>query len=88
MHSDSVWSGSTSISRLTTELSGLSVVAGVASEGTKQVQIDKYSKVLHGVNKNNLDIIVAGDVKEYHYDTDLTSPSSADYSSVYIYNHY
>lgn len=88
VHSDSVWSGSTNKFRLTTELSGLSVVAWVSDEWVKQVQVDKYSKVLHGVNKNNLDIIIAGDVKEYHYDTDNFSPSSADYSSIYIYNHY
>lgn len=88
VHSDSVWSGSSSFFRTSTELSGLSVVAGVADQWTKQVQIDKYSKILHGVNKNNLDIIIAGDVKEYFYANDPDSPSSADYSSVYIYKHY
>ena len=88
VHSDSVWSGSTSFFRSSTELSGLSVVAGVASQWVKQAQIDKYSKILHGVNKNNLDIIIAGDVKEYFYANGTNSPSSADYSSIYIYKHY
>lgn len=88
VHSDSVWSGSTNRGRLATELSALSVVNGVANGGTKQLQVDKYFKVLHGVNKNNTDILVAWDVSEYIYDTDTTSPSDAIYSGVSVYKHY
>ena len=88
VHSDSVWSGSTNRWRLYTELSALSVAPWVASEWVKQLQIDKFFKVLHWVNKNNTDILVAGDVNEYIYDTDQTSPSSATYSNVSTYKHY
>lgn len=88
VHSDSVWSWSTNRGLLSTELSALSVVNGVANGGTKQLQIDKYFKVLHGVNKNNTDILVAGDVSEYIYDTDTTSPSDAIYAGVSVYKHY
>ena len=88
VHSDSVWSWSTSIPRLYTELSALSVVAGSAGDGVKQLQVDRYSKILHGVNKNNTDILVAWDVEAYTYANGTASPSSATYSQVYIYKHY
>lgn len=88
VHSDSVWSASTNIPRLYTELSALSVVPWVTNEWVKQLQVDRFSKILHGVNKNNTDILVAGDVEEYTYANGTASPSSATYSQVYVYKHY
>lgn len=88
VHSDSVWSGSTTTSRTYTELSALSVVPNVSDSWTKQAQIDKYSKILHWVNKNNTDILIAWDVQEYTYNHGVSSPSDAIYSSVYVYKHY
>lgn len=87
VHSDSVWSGSTSLSRVYTELSALWVIAWEANNGVKQLQIDKFTKFLHGVNYNNTDIIIGGDVNQYYYDAG-NIPTSADYKAVYVYKHY
>jgi hypothetical protein len=87
VHSDSVWSASTSSGRIYTELSALSVVPQTSNEWVKQLAIERNSKILHGVNKNNTDILVAGAVLEYDYNGQ-TYISSATYAQVDIYKHY
>ena len=88
VHSDSVWSGSTNQGRAYTELSAISVSSGKSDEWVMQLSVNRFSKILHWVNKNNTDILVAGDVSSYTYDYWTTSPSAAEYAQVYIYKHY
>lgn len=88
VHSDSVWTGSTNTGLLSTELSAYAPNFDAANAWVRQLQIDKFSKILHWVNKNNTDILVAGDIDEYIYDTDTTSPSWATYNQTYVYKHY
>lgn len=88
VHSDSVWSGSTNGWRAYTELSALSVVPEKSGEGVIQLAVNRFSKILHWVNKNNTDILVAGDVLSYTYTYWTTSPSAAEYAQVYVYKHY
>ena len=86
VHSDSVWSCSTSSSRTFTELCAISVVPWVSSDWVKQLVIERNSKVLHWVNKNNTDILIAGDVLEYTYNG--SNISDATYAQTYVYKHY
>lgn len=88
VHSDSVWTGSSNTGLLSTELSAFAPNFDASNEWVRQLQIDRYSKILHWVNKNNTDILVAGDLDEYTYATDTTSPSSATYNQTYVYKHY
>lgn len=88
VHSDSIWSASTSINGTYTELSALSVKAGVSNQWVKQLVIERNSKIIHWVNKNNTDILVAGDPLEYEYDYGSGTPSNATYAQVYVYKHY
>lgn len=87
VHSDSVWSASTSAWRVYTELSAISVKWDVANQWVKQLAIERNSKILHWVNKNNTDILVAGAVLEYDYNGQ-TYISSATYAQIDIYKHY
>lgn len=84
VHSDGIWTGSTSSARNYSELSAVSVVAGVSSEWVKQLQTDKYTKFLHWVNYNNTDLLIGGDIREY---TNTSGYELAEYAAVYIYNH-
>ena len=88
VHSDSVWTGSSNTGLLSTELSAFAPNFDASNEWVRQLQIEKFSKILHWVNKNNTDILVAGDIDEYIYDTDTTSPSWATYNQTYVYKHY
>lgn len=65
-------------------MSAISVVAGVQAQGVKQLLTNVPIKFLHGVNKNNQDILVAGNTKETTLYPDGTT-ESVEYSSIYIY---
>lgn len=88
VHSDSIWSWSTNRGRTYTELCAFAPSFASGTVGVQQVTVDIYSKILHWVNKNSTDILVAWDVSEYIYNTDQTSPSNATYASISIYKHY
>lgn len=84
VHSDSVWTiGNSSVS-LSSEMSAVSVVAGVASTWVKQLQTNVPIKFLHGVNKNNQDILIAGNIKE-SIDYPGGTTETVEYSSIYVY---